>query len=385
MNFIEILNRKGNKIYYYYDLGGRGKGQRPATGIFTYKDPKNQIEKNHNKEALAILETKKSQFIIESQAIGSPYIPQHKFKKNFLDYYEEYVRLNKKVGNRHIENSFTQFKKFIKKDFIAPIEITENLCKRFRQYLLDRFNGETPLNYFARFKWVVNAAEKDRYFHSNPVEKVYATSNPSKTLKENLEADEYLALLKTPCTNEEVEAGFIFSLYTALRWVDAKRMKWPDLKDGVLVTRIIQKKTGRPVVLTLHPVALKILEKQRKKHEVNPTRDNLVFQLPSPNAANDILNEWAKSAGIDKYITWSCARLSFAILLQDERVDLATVAYLLGHTTTKQVQKTYKRHRPKPQTEAVSVLPNPVESPKVKQPDYYQSANYIYKYSVVKG
>jgi hypothetical protein len=86
MNFIKIPNRKGDKIYYYYNLG-RGKGQRPATGVFVYSSPKNQIQKNHNKEALAILETKKSQMIIESQAIGTPFIPQHKFKANFLDYY----------------------------------------------------------------------------------------------------------------------------------------------------------------------------------------------------------------------------------------------------------------------------------------------------------
>ena len=41
------------------------------------------------------------------------------------------------------------------------------------------------------------------------------------------------------------------------------------------------------------------------------------------------------------------ARLSFSILLQDKNVDDATVAYLMGYTTTDQVRKTYKRHRPK--------------------------------------
>ncbi|MCC7526647.1 MAG: hypothetical protein IT250_17615 [Chitinophagaceae bacterium] len=66
MNFIQIPNRKGDKIFYYYDPG-REKVQRPATGIFTYAKPKDQIQKNHNKEALSILETKKSQLIIESQ------------------------------------------------------------------------------------------------------------------------------------------------------------------------------------------------------------------------------------------------------------------------------------------------------------------------------
>jgi hypothetical protein len=69
-------------------------GQRPATGIFIYTHPKDQIQKNHNKEALKLLEVKKSQATIEQQAIGSAFIPVHKFIANFLEYYEEYVKLN---------------------------------------------------------------------------------------------------------------------------------------------------------------------------------------------------------------------------------------------------------------------------------------------------
>jgi len=47
------------------------------------------IQKNFNKEALAILQTKKSQMILEGQAINTGHIPQHKVKSNFLDYYED--------------------------------------------------------------------------------------------------------------------------------------------------------------------------------------------------------------------------------------------------------------------------------------------------------
>lgn len=84
----------------------------------------------------------------------------------------------------------------------------------------------------------------------------------------------------------------------------------------------------------------------------------MVFDLPTANGANKALGEWTKAAGIEKKFTWSCARLSFPILLQDENVDLATVAYLLGHTTTKQVSKAYKRHRPKDQVATISKLPS---------------------------
>src|ERR1044072_1270229 len=167
MNFLKRRSQNGDKITFYYDYG-RGPGRRPSTGIFIYTKPKDQIQKNHNKEALKLLEVKKSQSTLEQQAIGTAFIPAHKFKANFLEYYEEFVKNNSRKGNRHLSNSFTQFKAFLKKDFVPPIEITENLCKRFRQYLLDKYNGLTPLNYFARFKEVISAAESDGYFQKKP-------------------------------------------------------------------------------------------------------------------------------------------------------------------------------------------------------------------------
>ena len=362
MNFLQRPNRKGDKIFFHFDLG-RGKGQRPSTGIFIYAHPNNQIQKNHNKQALALLETKKSEAIIEQQAIGSAFIPAHKFKENFLEYFEEYIKLNKRDGNRHLACCYSKFKKFVNTSFIAPIEITENFCKRFRRYLLDTLTGETPANYFARFKWVVEAATKDGYFRNDPTDNISAVPNPSVALKENLEVDDYMILLNTPWTNEEVSEAFIFCCYTGLRWVDVKALNWEDMKGNTLITRIIQKKTGRPVTLTLHPIAKSILEKRMQGIPEGTLAKKKVFHLPSANGANKVLGEWVKRAGITKFITWSCARLSYSILLQDKNVDKATVAYLLGHTTTKQVEVTYKRHRPKDQTSTINHLPMPDELP----------------------
>lgn len=121
MNMLKTPNRKGDKIYFHYDYG-RGKGQRSSTGVFIYAKPKTQLERNHNKESLAIIERKKSEVILDQQATGSGYIPAHKFEKNFLVYYAEYVELNKRSGRRHLQGSLTHFKAFIDKDAIAPIK-----------------------------------------------------------------------------------------------------------------------------------------------------------------------------------------------------------------------------------------------------------------------
>ncbi len=160
MNYLKRTNRNRDKIFFYYDFG-RKSGQRPSTGIFIYAKPKNHTEKNHNKESLALLEVKKSQLVLEQQSVGTGFLPSHKYRSNFLEYYEEYTGLNKRKGNRHLTCSLIHFKAFIAKDFISPVDITENLCIRFRQYLLDRFTGNTPANYYARFKRVLKAATKE--------------------------------------------------------------------------------------------------------------------------------------------------------------------------------------------------------------------------------
>lgn len=361
MNIIKRLNEKGDKITFYYDYG-RGKGQRPSTGVFIYTNPKTLLEKKHNKEALAIIKVKQAESIIERQAIGTGYIPNHKFKENFLDYYEEYVKKNKRDGNRHLEGSFKNFKLFITKDTVHPMEINENLCASFRRHLLDNFNGETPSDYFSHFKRVLQAATADHYYKTSPAEKIAARRNPSTTLKDFLEAEEFLELIYTPCPDEQVGLGYTFGCYTGLRWVDVEAMKWSDLNGNKLTTRIIQAKTGQPVVLTLHPVALAILKKNFAI-TYKEGKDQPIFCLPSKRTVGIVMDKWVARTNIKKKIRPSSARLTFAILLKDENVDDPTIAALLGHTTTEQVQKIYKRHRPKNEEATIALLPSKKELP----------------------
>ncbi|WP_018616676.1 hypothetical protein [Segetibacter koreensis] len=51
-------SRDNKKLWYYLEWE-RSTGQR-ATEIFTWVKPENQVQKNHNKESLILLETKRS-------------------------------------------------------------------------------------------------------------------------------------------------------------------------------------------------------------------------------------------------------------------------------------------------------------------------------------
>lgn len=52
-----------------------------ATRIFIYTRPKDQLEKNHNKEALVLIATKKSELLLEQLAIGTGFIPAKGFHR----------------------------------------------------------------------------------------------------------------------------------------------------------------------------------------------------------------------------------------------------------------------------------------------------------------
>lgn len=356
MTIEERKSANGKKIYYRF-IWGNGAHEKIGAGIFTYTKPKTQIEKNHNKETLAILEIKKSQLVIDRQSVGTGFLPAHRYKNNFLDFYSDFVEKNARKGKRHLATSLLHFKTFINKKSLPPIEVTEEMCQRFRNHLLDNFNGDTPMNYFSEFKRMIKAATKQGYFRNNPAEDVKSKAGKNRKLKEHLEVEEYLKLLKTPCFNQEVREAFILCCYTGLRWADVSQLNWVDIGSDTIKTRLIQAKTGLPVTITMHPIAKTILDKRIARK--NPENLGNIFQLPTADGANKILKAWIKTAKIKKLITWSVARLSFSILLQDERVDTATVALLLGHRTTKYVNDTYKRHRPKDQTAIIAKLPSP--------------------------
>ena len=262
---ISILKRasQNKKLYYYSFEWGKKKGERIATGVFTYRGPANEIQKHHNKEALAIIEAKRAQFILNHQAADSGYFLQHKLKSNFLDYYEAFVKSNRKYGNRHLENSFTAFKAFIGENKIAAHNITEKRSLNFREYLLNKYNGETPSGYFMRFKSVLKSATKDGYFRNDPSEDVPARVGGNKKLKEILSAEEYIKLMHTPCLNHEVKKAFVFSLYTGLRWVDVKSLQWSMIKNDSVY--LIQDKTKIRLEIPLHSIAKSTLGERKKE------------------------------------------------------------------------------------------------------------------------
>ncbi|HXD76933.1 MAG TPA: hypothetical protein VN616_03950, partial [Puia sp.] len=66
---------KGEPKVFYTLAWGRGPGEREATGIYTYTKPQNKIQRDHNTDALLVLEKKRSQMVLDLQSVSVGSVP----------------------------------------------------------------------------------------------------------------------------------------------------------------------------------------------------------------------------------------------------------------------------------------------------------------------
>ena len=84
-------------------------------------------------------------------------------------------------------------------------------------------------------------------------------------------------------------------------------------------------------------------------------KNSLIFNLPSYTMCVKSVKRWVSSAGINKHITWHCARHSFAVNILNNGANIKTVASLLGHSGLKHTEK-YTRAVDSLKTEAIMSL-----------------------------
>ncbi len=85
------------------------------------------------------------------------------------------------------------------------------------------------------------------------------------------------------------------------------------------------------------------------------TKESLVFNLPSYESCCKSVKRWAKRAGIDKHISWHCARHFFVVNILNNGANIKTVASLLGHSGLKHTEK-YTRAVDKLKGDAINSL-----------------------------
>ncbi len=323
--------------------------------LYLYKRPKNGLERDHNKETQKIADTirAKRELTVGAEENGETTLA--KKRVDFIGYYERYITDYTKKDTRMLQAALNYFKAFaqhkgvLSNGQLSAKAITESFCFDFKEWMEGHANlsGETPADYFARFKKVLRHATRDKVFTINPAAEVVNKRADKSVEKDVLSMDEVQALARAHCGNAEVKRAFLFACNTGLRFCDVVALRWEHIQDETL--KMKQMKTNHHVYINLNAAARKLLGTPGQ-----PT--DSVFTLPSHTGVLGVLRHWTTRAGVTKKVTFHVARHSFATNLLIHGADLKSTSALLGHTTLTHTQK-YTRVVDALKQQAVNRLP----------------------------
>ncbi len=341
----------GQRYALFLDIVHGGQRTKEYLRRYTFKKPRNPVERQHNDEVLEYAKQLRNKRENELFTDEVQEVRERKQQKNqtlnFFDYFNGYVDRYTKKDKRMMVTLYNTLRAYVSKDVLPAKQIDEQFCRDFLEYLTTRYNGESPTSFFARFKKVLKQAVRDKVFVKSPAMDVMNSRTNDSLSKDVLTVEELQTLANTFCGNEEVKRAFLFSCQTGLRFVDIKVLKWKNVRNGVL--SIVQEKTERDVIVNLNKTAIKLLGEPGNS-------DELVFSLPSHNGTIKAIRYWTKRAGIDKHITFHCARHSFGTNLAMFNADLLTISSLLGHSNLRHTTK-YVRVAKAVKEQAVNSLP----------------------------
>ncbi len=319
--------KQKHSIALYLDYRIAGKRIQEATGLHIYpgNDERTKQLNKDNNIRFELLRNEKEKQLLN----GIAFLPINRQKIDFIAFYREYF-IKFPTKERRANAVLKKLLAFNKRPILPLAAIDEYYLYNFKNYLEEKLTGETPHNYFKLLSRVLHFAVKQGLFNVNPAEDV-SIKKMEGVRKQTLTMEEIQLLQTSPCSNKAVKNAFLFSCYTGLRYCDVSRLIWEHIKDGKV--SIKQAKTGFTVTVDLHKDALPLLGSPSDSTEK-------IFKLPtSANGCNKVLKGWVKKVGIDKKITWHCARHSLATNLILHKVDIVSVSSVMGHRSLSHTQR----------------------------------------------
>ncbi len=278
--------------------------------------------------------------------------PSFKQRINFSDYFKRYAEHYPKKDKRKILGAYQQYLKHFGSKPIFPNQINQVACETFKDHLTREFRGETPHTYFTAFRKVIRQAIKEGFVKSDPTKGIRVSKGEQVLLKDVLTMDELQLLANTYCGNDQVKRAFLVCCFTGMGYTDITQMRWSQVKEGEISYHRakLKSKNGAKVSIPVKSFVTYLCGDRRKPKEK-------VFDLPSENGSNKAIKHWIKRAGIDKHITFYCARHTFGCnLMLEGNANERTVADLLGHSSLEYVIR-YTRHADELKAKAVERIP----------------------------
>ena len=319
--------------------------RREFLSLYVFEKPKNETEREHNKETRILASSICARRQLELQE-GAHGFVSRKRTGDFLQFFTD-LAARKKGADGSLsfiwQNALNHFSDFCGGRYTFG-QVDRNLCERFREYLSDRPSRKTPgnrlatntvKNVFARFLSAAKTAYEQKLIQSDPtigVRRVRAV----ETKREFFTIDELQRLSATECAAmpEDLRRAALFSALTGLRHSDIKKLLWSEVQhnsEGHFLHLSIQK-TGETLYQPMSDEARELLGKAGKP-------DEKVFPKLKYSVMTSIhLNRWLIAAGIAKNATFHAFRHTFATAQITLGTGIFTVSQMLGHRDVRQTQ-----------------------------------------------
>lgn len=324
------------KIYLHleYNLPGE-KRKRKSTGLYLFSKPKNQTERQHNREVKELAEAIKSKAIIQIKNREFDFKDDTYQKLNFYKFLEDLLRRkSNSLGNLGNWKSMIKHLQTFHKGDLLFKDINQTFVEGFKDYL-DRkhiarnekkLSQNSKQSYFAKFKAALKEAVKQEIIAKDPSSNIQGFKD-GDTQREYLTIEELRKLNKKDCNIPKLKEAFLFACYTGLRWSDIEKLTWNEiinLKSDSAHLKLKISKTDRYQIIPLAEGAKSILENISKE-------EAKVFHPLTYSQVSTKLQDWIDSTKINKKITFHCARHTNATWQITTGTDLYTVKSNLGH------------------------------------------------------
>lgn len=371
---VPVLDADGNPVLYESgEMAGtpkykiRHKRRKENLNLYLIEKPKTPLDRAHNKETLQLAKQIRQEREQELLEQGSGYRLRKDRKVDFLMHFETYIENYTKADVRMMRIALQRFRDFLASTpeyrmfstAIRPDQLTKDMMVSFTEYLQSRSVGEGGKSIYQRFKKFLNYLIEHDLMQKNPCKGVTIKIDDQQLRKDILSVEEIKRLAATHYQNENptVRRAFLFCLLAGLRFCDVKDLTFGKVDFQNRILKFEQAKTkghsaNSGVVIPLNDGLLHLIGKP----EEGQGKDSLIFPLPSYESCSKSLRRWVKRAGIDKHISWHCARHSFAVNILNGGANIKTVASLLGHSGLKHTDK-YLRAVDELKKDAINSLP----------------------------
>ncbi|KGE88020.1 MAG: phage integrase SAM-like domain-containing protein [Phaeodactylibacter xiamenensis] len=359
---------KGNRIRLYLDFypavphPDTGKPtRREFLKLFLYQRPRDEEEREHNRETKQMAKAICAQRQIELQQGNYDFLAKYFGNEDFLNFLKAQVEHREKIQRNYQSwrSTYHYLYRFTE-GFLPLKKIDVKFCKSFREYMLSThcLNSQRPLKqnsaagYFDVFKEALAKANEEGLLKTNPGSRVKSIPY-EQTEREFLTFEEVKAVAKAECPDERLKRAALFSIFTGLRFGDIRDLKWKEVRHSEAnghFLRFTVNKPNRVETLFISDQARKVMG------EPGDPEEQVFKGLKYGNHITPTLKAWMQNAGINRHITFHAFRHTFATLQISFGTDIYVLKDLLSQKNV-QTTQIYARVLDQKKKEATGRIP----------------------------